>query len=78
MIDATEPFTNGFKTIQIEGIAWRVFATHGGERDVQVYVGEQVKSRASILWAVLRSMLDARSRSRRTFWSCSVASHSVP
>lgn len=57
MITATEPFTNGFKTIQIEGIAWRVFATHGGERDVQVYVGEQIKSRASILWAVLRSTL---------------------
>ena len=41
------------------GASWRVFATHGSERDVQVYVGEQVDSRNSILWAVLRSALCA-------------------
>jgi two-component system sensor histidine kinase QseC len=34
-----------------------VFATYGAERDIQVYVGEQQRSRASILWAVLRSTL---------------------
>ena len=43
--------------MQIDGTAWRVFATHGAERDVQVFVGEQLRSRASILWAVLRSTL---------------------
>jgi two-component system sensor histidine kinase QseC len=48
---------DGFKTIVIGGTAWRVFATHGRERDVQVFVGEQVASRNSILWAVLRSSL---------------------
>jgi two-component system sensor histidine kinase QseC len=47
----------GFKTVKIDGTAWRVFATHGAEHDVQVFVGEQVDSRAAILWAVLRSML---------------------
>jgi two-component system sensor histidine kinase QseC len=47
----------GFRTVEIEGTAWRVFATHGSERDVQVFVGEQVASRNSILWAVLRSSL---------------------
>ncbi len=48
---------NGFKTIAIGGTAWRVFATYGHEGDVQVFVGEQVESRDSILWAVLRSSL---------------------
>jgi two-component system sensor histidine kinase QseC len=47
----------GFHTIEIGGTRWRVFATHGRERDVQVFVGEQVASRDSILWAVLRSAL---------------------
>jgi two-component system sensor histidine kinase QseC len=50
-------FATGFETLRIDGTAWRVFAAHGAERDVQVYVGEQVGSRASIAWAVLRSML---------------------
>ena len=50
-------FENGFHTVQIDGRAWRVFATHGVERDVQVYVGEQTESRASIVWAVARSAL---------------------
>jgi two-component system sensor histidine kinase QseC len=54
---AGKRFATGFKTVRIEGSTWRVFATHGGERDIQVYVGEQMSSRASILWAVLRSML---------------------
>ena len=48
---------DGFKTIDIAGTAWRVFATHGRERDVRVFVGEQVESRSAILWAVLRSSL---------------------
>ena len=48
---------SGFATVQIAGNAWRVFATHGAERDVQVYVGEQASSRDSILWAVLRGAL---------------------
>jgi two-component system sensor histidine kinase QseC len=46
---------DGFRTVQIAGQPWRVFATYGTEADVQVYVGEQASSRATILWAVLRS-----------------------
>ena len=47
----------GFETVQIGGVAWRVFAAQGAAHDVQVYVGEEISSRGSILWAVLRSAL---------------------
>ncbi|TDP74030.1 ATP-binding protein [Roseateles toxinivorans] len=57
MVGPGEPFKTGFRTAEIAGTAWRVFAATGAERDVQVYVGEQLSSRASILWAVLRSTL---------------------
>ena len=57
MVEAGEHFRTGFRTVQIGGRAWRVFAARGAERDVQVYVGEQVDSRDSILWAMLRGML---------------------
>ena len=57
MVEAGKRFKSGFKTVQIAGMAWRVFAAYGAERDVQVYVGEQTSSRDSILWAVLRSTL---------------------
>jgi two-component system sensor histidine kinase QseC len=50
-------FRSGFATIQINGTAWRVFATHGAEQDVQVFVGESTDSRDAILWAALRSTL---------------------
>ena len=47
----------GFATVRLaDGALWRVFSTRGVERDVQVYVGEQITSRNTILWAVLRSM----------------------
>jgi len=57
MAGAGPPFAAGFRTVQIEGLAWRVFAAQGAERDVQVYVGEQIGSRGAILRAVLRSTL---------------------
>ena len=47
----------GFDTVRYGGERWRVFATRGGESDVQVYVGEQVDSRNDIVWAMLRGML---------------------
>lgn len=50
-------FESGFRTVTMGHESWRVFATQGAERDIQVYVGERVDSRASILWAVLRSAL---------------------
>jgi len=57
MVEGSRRFESGFTTVQIEGNAWRVFATRGAERDVLVYVGELTSARASILWAVLRSTL---------------------
>jgi two-component system sensor histidine kinase QseC len=57
MLDSGSHVDDGFRTLEIAGTTWRVFATHGGERDVQVFVGEQVQSRTAILWAVLRSTL---------------------
>jgi len=57
MVESGKDIKTGFATVQIGGMAWRVFAAYGAERDVQVYVGEQASSRASILWAVLRSTL---------------------
>ncbi|MEJ8827025.1 ATP-binding protein [Variovorax humicola] len=57
MIDPGRYFKSGFNTTRIDGATWRVFAAHGSERDVQVYVGERVDSRSSILWAVMRSTL---------------------
>ena len=54
---AAPGFSTGLATVQIAGTAWRVFAAQGAERDIQVFVGEQISSRASILWAVLRGTL---------------------
>ncbi len=57
MVAPGERLASGFGTVSIDGTAWRVMAAHGAERDVQVFVGEQASSRASILWAVLRGTL---------------------
>ncbi len=57
MVDAGQRFASGFRTVRMDGTSWRVFAAHGAKRDVQVYVGEQEKSRTDILWAVMRSTL---------------------
>ncbi|MEJ5991526.1 ATP-binding protein [Ramlibacter sp. PS3R-8] len=46
---------SGFHDVRLQGQRWRVFAAHGAERDIQVFVGEQQRSRAEILVAVLRS-----------------------
>lgn len=49
--------TRGYSTVSgPDGKNWRVFAAQGDEGDVQVYVGEQVASRDSILWAVLKGI----------------------
>lgn len=49
---------HGFTTVRLtDGTDWRVFATQGAERDVQVFVGEQTATRSAILRAVLRSVL---------------------
>ncbi len=48
---------SGFETVDLQGSRWRVFATTGAERDVQVYVGEAITARESILRALLRGTL---------------------
>lgn len=57
MVEAGQRFSSGFHTVRMDGTNWRVFAAQGAKRDVQVYVGEQEKSRTDILWAVMRSTL---------------------
>ena len=57
MVGARQAFKPGFDTVLVAGDKWRVFAAHGAAPDVQVYVGEEIHSRAAILWAVLRSTL---------------------
>jgi len=50
--------TRGFSTVRLQDKKpWRVFATRGGESDVQVFVGEQTDTRDDILWAVLQGVL---------------------
>ncbi len=50
--------TTGFESVQLgDGSRWRVFGAQGSEGDVQVFVGEQIKSRDGILWAVLKAVL---------------------
>ena len=46
----------GLATRRLGGEDWRVFAAHGAERDVQVFVAERVDARRAILRAVLRSL----------------------
>jgi two-component system sensor histidine kinase QseC len=50
--------TQGFETLTLaDGKSWRIFAAPGRDRDVQIYVAEQVDSRDEILRAVLRGFL---------------------
>ncbi|MEP7295575.1 MAG: ATP-binding protein [Burkholderiales bacterium] len=57
MFESLDRKAAGFRTVSFGGTTWRVFAATGAERDVQVFVGEQVASRNSILMAVLRSTM---------------------
>ncbi len=48
----------GFSTVRLpDNSQWRVYGAQGNEGDVQVFVGELVDSRDSILWAVLKAVL---------------------
>jgi two-component system, OmpR family, sensor histidine kinase QseC len=57
LLPAGAAASKGFATVDIEGTAWRVFAAQGAERDVRVFIGEQLASRADIARAALRSTL---------------------
>lgn len=56
----SQPLTtlrSGFETTDIGGQRWRVFATVGDAPDIQIYVGERLDVRATILRAVLHSLM---------------------
>ena len=44
MVDMAEHWREGFRTVEIEGVRWRIFATHGAERDVQA-VKREIRAR---------------------------------
>jgi two-component system sensor histidine kinase QseC len=48
---------HGFATTTIAGERWRVFAAQGRDRKVQVYVGEELDSRESILEGLLAGLI---------------------
>ena len=64
----SSPFRPGLATVQVGDVTWRVFATRGARSGVEVFVGEQVDSRADILRAVLRSTLQPLAWSLPLFW----------
>lgn len=47
----------GFETLLLDDERWRLFATQGRQRDVQVYVAERASSRAAILQGMLVGLL---------------------
>jgi two-component system sensor histidine kinase QseC len=49
--------SSGFATTTIAGERWRVFAAQGRDRKVQVYVGEELDSRESILEGLLAGLI---------------------
>ncbi|PMS21311.1 two-component sensor histidine kinase [Trinickia dabaoshanensis] len=55
MVPADAARAPGFWTVEIGGEAWRVFATPGTQHDTEVFVGERLDTRTSILLAVMRS-----------------------
>lgn len=57
LVDRGHSRATGFETVRIHSLEWRVFAAHDPAAKLQVYVGEEGKSRNAILWAVLRSTL---------------------
>ena len=49
---------DGFATVrQPDGQTWRIYSTYNRRRNVTVMVAENLESRKSILWAIIRSML---------------------
>ncbi|MCA6218223.1 sensor histidine kinase N-terminal domain-containing protein [Ideonella sp. B7] len=48
---------SGFENRTLADETWRLFATHGRENDVQVYVAERISSRSDILWGMMRGLL---------------------
>ena len=47
----------GFEQLTLEGEPWRLFASRGGEKDLQVYVAERLSARGDILRAIVRGLL---------------------
>jgi two-component system sensor histidine kinase QseC len=57
MVGDAPDLAAGFQTVQLNGRPWRVFVANGEDHDMRVLVGEQMASRAEILWAVMRGSL---------------------
>ncbi len=57
---AGEPLSavqEGFGYIQLDGKEWRLFSSHAGEADLQVFVAERMSARSDIVHAILRGLL---------------------
>jgi two-component system sensor histidine kinase QseC len=57
LVPAASSGREGFSTVRVDSVAWRVFGARGRERDVQVFVAERVDARQHIvrvaLWGTL-------------------------
>lgn len=53
LVTAEAAMDASFTTVAAGGARWRVFATRGGENDVQVFVGERLDAREHIVLAAL-------------------------
>ncbi len=51
------PRSEGFSSVEVDGVRWRVFSAWNDKRRYLVQVGEQLKSRDEIVAAMARSML---------------------
>lgn len=47
----------GFEPLMLDGEPWRLFASRGGENDLQVYVAERLSARSDIVRAIVRGLL---------------------
>jgi len=57
LVPAASSGREGFSSVRVDGVAWRVFGARGRERDVQVFVAERADARQHIvgvaLWGTL-------------------------
>jgi two-component system sensor histidine kinase QseC len=49
--------SNGFSTVNIDGVRWRVFAASGRHSDNRILIGERVDARDEVLWAMTHNLL---------------------
>jgi two-component system sensor histidine kinase QseC len=49
--------SNGFSTVNVDGVRWRVFASSGTHSGNRILVGERVDARDEVLWAMTHNLL---------------------